>query len=459
MKALILCFFLSFAPLSTRAAAPIRGGFYEVRPANTVFGSLLHLRSQDRMDENFPGQILKGLRGNFGTAGVITTWFGKGGKAHPYWYVEGSGQSAWLNLQPEADGTLTLKPGQGIPDLHLKFAGTRAPSEAAAGIKTTYMIHRGFSYFPPYNTEAIYPANSLPALRAALEEGYAGFEFDVRVSKDGRFIVSHDENIGVATSCPGYVHEKTIAELEDCYVNASTLIPEVVAIPTPTKVKMVTLERVFAEFADDPRFEHMVVDVKINSDDHLVNAFRDAISPFLNRPDYLAKFLVIVHSDTAIRRMQEIDPWSRYYLEGNLGTEPLDYWPDFFPESYGQARTAHNGISLNVGLGMYLPPLVGIYRLADVWNFSHAYNYTVLGWTVSTWPELAATRSVMPELEFLLTDAPMGLTSALELNDYYRQQPGFSAAEREPQVDSSTPGSGAVGSAAVASPLLVPLAH
>ena len=64
-------------------------------------------------------------------------------------------------------------------------------------VKTVFIAHRGTCYQPPFNDEGIYPANTIPAFESALHSGYEGFELDVRVTKDKRFILSHDEDLGV----------------------------------------------------------------------------------------------------------------------------------------------------------------------------------------------------------------------------------------------------------------------
>ena len=78
------------------------------------------------------------------------------------------------------------------------------------------MAHRGIYFFDPpsYNPDGIYPANTIPAFQAALDTGHDGFELDVRITKDGKFVASHDEDLAVATDCDGKVAERTLAELK-----------------------------------------------------------------------------------------------------------------------------------------------------------------------------------------------------------------------------------------------------
>ena len=56
------------------------------------------------------------------------------------------------------------------------------------------VAHRGYS--------ARYPENSLRALRAALELGCDGIEFDVQMSADGILFVHHDADLSRTTGLP-----------------------------------------------------------------------------------------------------------------------------------------------------------------------------------------------------------------------------------------------------------------
>ncbi len=57
------------------------------------------------------------------------------------------------------------------------------------------------------------PENSMAAFKRALEHGY-GFELDVRLTRDGKLVVIHDENTRRVTGIPRLVSESTYAELQ-----------------------------------------------------------------------------------------------------------------------------------------------------------------------------------------------------------------------------------------------------
>ena len=72
-------------------------------------------------------------------------------------------------------------------------------------MKKTFCAHRGVS--------ALMPENTLPAFAAALALGADEIEFDVRMTKDGRMVVSHDGTLERISDGEGKVAEHTLEEL------------------------------------------------------------------------------------------------------------------------------------------------------------------------------------------------------------------------------------------------------
>lgn len=73
-------------------------------------------------------------------------------------------------------------------------------------LKKKFCAHRGVS--------ALMPENTLPAFAAALALGADEIEFDVRLTKDNRLVVSHDPNLERVSDGRGDVSEHTLAELQ-----------------------------------------------------------------------------------------------------------------------------------------------------------------------------------------------------------------------------------------------------
>lgn len=72
-------------------------------------------------------------------------------------------------------------------------------------MKKSFCAHRGVS--------ALMPENTLPAFAAALALGADEIEFDVRMTKDGQMVVSHDGTLERISDGTGNVADHTLAEL------------------------------------------------------------------------------------------------------------------------------------------------------------------------------------------------------------------------------------------------------
>lgn len=59
-----------------------------------------------------------------------------------------------------------------------------------------------------------YDENTLAAFKASYDKGLRGFETDVRITKDGVFVISHDASVERHTGSKGIVEEMTAAELK-----------------------------------------------------------------------------------------------------------------------------------------------------------------------------------------------------------------------------------------------------
>jgi glycerophosphoryl diester phosphodiesterase len=80
-----------------------------------------------------------------------------------------------------------------------------APATAAARVKQI-VAHRGAS--------AERPENTLAAIRRAIEVGATAVEMDVRTTKDGHLVLSHDAALDRMTDGQGEIGDKTLAEIQ-----------------------------------------------------------------------------------------------------------------------------------------------------------------------------------------------------------------------------------------------------
>ena len=69
------------------------------------------------------------------------------------------------------------------------------------------IAHRGLS--------SLYPENTLPAFNGAAKQGFDAFELDIHTTKDGEWIVIHDDDIDYMTGLEGDVDTFTLEELQN----------------------------------------------------------------------------------------------------------------------------------------------------------------------------------------------------------------------------------------------------
>lgn len=75
-----------------------------------------------------------------------------------------------------------------------------------------FCAHRGLS--------ALMPENTLPAFAAAYALGADEIEFDIRLTKDGRLIVSHDDSLERISDGTGCLRDFTLKELKELNAGA-----------------------------------------------------------------------------------------------------------------------------------------------------------------------------------------------------------------------------------------------
>ena len=76
--------------------------------------------------------------------------------------------------------------------------------------KTTMVAHKG-SW-----KDHQYPQNTMVAMERALNDGFQGIELDVQITKDGQFILAHDDKLKRVTNCKGKVSQKMLQDLIKC---------------------------------------------------------------------------------------------------------------------------------------------------------------------------------------------------------------------------------------------------
>ena len=99
-------------------------------------------------------------------------------------------------------------------------------------MKKRFCAHRGVS--------ALMPENTLPAFAAALALGADEIEFDVRLTRDGQMIVSHDGTLDRISDGKGNLQDLTLRELKELNIG----------VKQGWKVPFCTPEEVFEQLAN-----------------------------------------------------------------------------------------------------------------------------------------------------------------------------------------------------------------
>lgn len=84
-------------------------------------------------------------------------------------------------------------------------------SEFTSATDISLVAHRGFS--------AQAPENTIPAFELAAQKGYNCVEFDIQLTKDGVWVLSHDEKINRMTDGSGKIKNYTYFDLADFSIN------------------------------------------------------------------------------------------------------------------------------------------------------------------------------------------------------------------------------------------------
>lgn len=131
----------------------------------------------------------------------------------------------------DTEGTLTTAATNDGTTIHprTEWLGlTDMPTKTDFGIEgeTRYVAHRG--------NNTVFPENSLPAFRTVTR--HWGIETDTSVTKDGYWVIMHDDTVDRMTNGTGAIKDLTLAEIQalriDSGPNVSSLSDSELVVPT-----------------------------------------------------------------------------------------------------------------------------------------------------------------------------------------------------------------------------------
>jgi len=274
-------------------------------------------------------------------------------------------------------------------------------------LKVIPIAHRGVCYQPPNNYDGIFPANTGPAFETALASGYEGFELDVRVTKDKRFIISHDEDLSAATTLHGFVKDKYLSDFQNALVIKSAFIPEKksTAYEAYIAAPMRPLYDILYHYIDDPRLQKMVVDIKPDTDENIYEAAKHDFEGLTEAQQ--KKILFLTRTESSAKLLRELCPNSDIALEGSIGPEPVEELEKYYPESVGLPRGSHNTISFGANIILATQSIeTSTEMIRKAMELSQQNNYKIIMWTFAKDWRLNFLRENEFYPDFILLDIP-----------------------------------------------------
>ena len=402
-------------PPSVADNAPlITTGFYTVHPiingtpsektGSQFFGDVVYLYK----DEFFvDGAYFTGFKGSFLPHHYIKTKLVH--SRNVYYWQDGhdedvTGEIQFSSISPDRLVAAVTDDKKRTEEVEFRFYGHQMTGDTLSVIP---IAHRGICYQPPNNYDGIFPANTMPGFEAALSSGYKGFEFDVRVTQDKKFVVSHDEDLSAATTSHGFVKDKPLSALMSTVVIKSAFVPEnkSTAHEAYIAAPMSSLKEVLDRFIDDPRLQTMVVDVKPDIDENL----RAAATPDFTGLTEIEqkKILFLVRNENAAGIFRGLCPHSDIALEGSIGPEPVEELKKFYPEAVDQPRRSHNAISFGANIVLTAKSVeTSSETIGRAMELSRQYQYKILLWTFAKEWRLDFLREHEFFPDFILLDIP-----------------------------------------------------
>lgn len=234
--------------------------------------------------------------------------------------------------------------GLGVGLGHMLF--TTLPVSLAVSSHTAkaplMVAHRGLS--------SLYPENSMPALEGAAEYGFDGYEFDVHTTKDGEWVVIHDDTVDNMTAESGDVDCFTFEEIRAMRLDNGN------GIENYPDEKIPTLREALEVYADSgiiPVIEIKKCDVKYLPD-------------FIKILDeYKVKDKAVIISFTAeyLEKYRELDKDAEIMLlKGTPSKEDVDWCVEY---------------SAGLDFGFY-----NVYKCTDALSYAREKGVKLGVWTV-----------------------------------------------------------------------------
>jgi glycerophosphoryl diester phosphodiesterase len=183
------------------------------------------------------------------------------------------------------------------------LAGTTLPPAVSAKAPGLLFGHRGGAHE--------FEENTLPAFQASFDKGLRGFETDVRMTRDGRFVILHDDSLDRTYNGSGSVESKAADELQ-------RLTSKRGGQP------LLFLDELLDYFADKPgvyiEFEMKTSNLDLYPDERLEEYCQRLTPIVINRQPAGSNYVLTSFDERPLRRIHEIAPKTDLLYIVNSGT-------------------------------------------------------------------------------------------------------------------------------------------
>ncbi len=192
------------------------------------------------------------------------------------------------------------------------FAAGQTPSVYSSGVmpygSMRMIAHAGYS--------AVAPENTLPSYRAAGESDFWGAECDIQRTKDGVWVLMHDDTVDRMTDGTGRVADMTYDEISALTIDAGHNAEQYPGTKVPT----------FTEYLDVCREYglHPIIEIKPDAD---VENMDELAALMLEREDRDMFYIICFNREICVRMKQLIPEMPVYYLISfeNVSQEDIDF--------------------------------------------------------------------------------------------------------------------------------------
>ncbi|MBE6791473.1 MAG: hypothetical protein E7535_09845 [Ruminococcaceae bacterium] len=206
-----------------------------------------------------------------------------------------------------------------------------------------FIAHRGFS--------SVFPENTIPAIKAAVDEGFYGVEFDIHTTKDGIWILNHDSDIDKMTDGSGEIADMTFQELQEFNIDNGKGIENYNGLKLPR----------FEEALGIIKESDIVPFIEIKGYDPV--AFRNLLD-IIEEYGLIEKAVIISFDMEALLGIRELDKEiSLMYLTNKLTKEDVDICKN----------NGNIGVDINFG---------NILKMKDAFDYAKESGLETGAWTV-----------------------------------------------------------------------------